>query len=536
MRLYRIHIVLFLLMVFHTVAFAQKKKQHHKKQPLKRHVKAVKKSNENKLPVKQHAKDSSDLKSTTIEIIQSYQPEVRIDAKKESAPLLPPADTTTASVKYVVEPQSLNYGYFAIPLRPLSLSKDSSHRTYRNYIKIGGGNLSSLLLDAGIIPYSDKQYESVINIHHLSQTGKITDQKTTLTAIEAGGRYVTDKHIWKAGVYAGRNEYGYYGFNDIIPAIPGLQAPQVYTRVGLDADMRQTDEDAKLSYNPSIHISRFSEKYAVVSELTTGLSLPFSFKLNQYWHLLAGLSGKYIALNATFPMTENYLATLHAGGEYRNNGLTVRALVKPTLGIVDFYFLPDVTAQYNIAKSRFTVLAGWQGKVQPNTVSDLTNINPYLLLYPYSIAQTHRDEIFGGVQTNVGEHVSVTGKVIWAQSDNMPLFLNDTLFNKRYFEVIYDNVKSLSIYGSLRYQIGDKLAIGGAITYTSFNTAIQRRAWHEPGVKLNADILYRPISKLVVTADMAFADEIYALDVANKVVKLNPMMDIGCRIRYHIPS
>ena len=90
------------------------------------------------------------LKGTTIEVIQSYKPEVKQAPKPEFAAGLPPADTTRPRFNYEVPQQALFYTYSSLPLRPLALGKDSVKLPFANYIKLGIGNLSTLLLDAGI--------------------------------------------------------------------------------------------------------------------------------------------------------------------------------------------------------------------------------------------------------------------------------------------------------------------------------------------------------------------------------------------------
>src|SRR5882757_9208051 len=88
----------------------------------------------------QAQKPDTVIKSNTIEITQSYQPEIKQNPKPVLRPGLPPADTSHPVFTYDVPQQTLFYTYSSTPLRPLALGRDSVGPIYNRYIKIGGGN------------------------------------------------------------------------------------------------------------------------------------------------------------------------------------------------------------------------------------------------------------------------------------------------------------------------------------------------------------------------------------------------------------
>src|SRR5687767_11140867 len=95
-------------------------------------------------------KKDSVLKDQTIEVIQSYKPQVKQASKPQFTPDLPPRDTVTPYFQYDVPQQVLSYSYTPPALRPLALGKDTASLPYPNYVKLGGGNLSTIYFDAGI--------------------------------------------------------------------------------------------------------------------------------------------------------------------------------------------------------------------------------------------------------------------------------------------------------------------------------------------------------------------------------------------------
>lgn len=533
----KIYILLLALAGYSHMAMAQRKGRtkkpavHTKKAAAKPEKKKIDKQPK-LVDKKTVGKDTSDLKSATIEIIQSYKPEIRVDVKREAVPLLPPVDTATANVNYTVPSQSLSYGYFALPLRPLALAKDSAERSFSNYVKIGGGNLSTLLFDAGIGSISGKNYGLALRLHHLSQAGKITDQKTSLSGVEADGTYRTSKHVWNGGINVSRQVYNLYGFNDV-RVVPNPTVKQMLNGAELHADMQRINDGTKWVYHPSIKGS-FLIDALYGTEYRASIALPLSYAIKENLHFITGLSGAYAHMNQSVAISTNSnTAQLLLGVDYKNGPISLKAVMQPTIGRLNtWYLLPDISASYSVPKTQLSVFTGWQGTLRQNTLSQLLYINPYLRYNSNTLEQTHADEVYGGVKTNIGNHFTVNGKVSWKQYDNMPLMINDTGYNTRYFMTTYDKVKALSFEGSVRYQMGNLVSVGLSALYTSFNTTIQKRAWHEPGIKLNADLIVHPIPKLTVTANMAIMDEIYAVDKGNTTVKLKSISDLSFGAEY----
>ena len=67
------------------------------------------------LAAQQRTGGDTTLKGTTIEVIQSYKPEVKQLPKPQFTAELPPRDTSRPQFRYEVPQQTLNYTYSALP-------------------------------------------------------------------------------------------------------------------------------------------------------------------------------------------------------------------------------------------------------------------------------------------------------------------------------------------------------------------------------------------------------------------------------------
>lgn len=517
--------ILLLLMGASISTFAQRKRAA--KKPVKAAV-----SKQVKPVVKSAAKDTV-LKGATIEIVQSYKPEIKASVKRESTPLLPPVDTATANVNFNVPAQSLSFGYLAMPLRPLALSKDTAADMFRNYVKLGGGNLATLFFDAGIAALQGKNYSTTIHLHHLSQTGNLSNQQTSLSGLEADGKFNTSKHIWHAGLGILNNAYRYYAFPNVVSTILPTGTKQTFTGVNVAVGLANTKNTDRLVYSPEVRASYYTDINSA-NESKASLTLPFLYNIDTNLSLKIGVSGAYASLfHSVLPVTRNSnIAQLFAGLLYHKGIFRLNASLAPTIGQQNMYLLPDLKVTVGIPNTQLTVFGGWNGVLAQNTYEELTARNPYLNNL-YNLQQTHSNEVFGGIQTNVGNHISVSGKVSWQQYDNMPLMVNDIAYgDMRVFGILYDKVNTLSLSGAVRYHIADVFAVGFSATYTSYNTTITKHAWHEPGMRMNADLVVRPVKPLVITVYASILDGLYALEKNSTTVTMSSALDFGSGAEY----
>ncbi len=484
----------------------------------------------------QHAEPDTVMKGATIEVLQSYKPEVKPAPKPEWEPQLPPADTTHPSLSYDVPQQTLYYTYSSLPLRPLALGHTTESLPFANYVEAGAGNLSTLFLDAGIGGLKGKDYETEIHLHHISQQGNISNQQTALSGIEADGVFHTTNNDWHVFVDGERNQYHYYGGDPAGTSSSSVQ--QTYTTVKAGVDLSSKDTISDLGYKPAIAFTYFNgsgdDMTPAASEVTAAFNVPFTFRFDDAVRADLGIAGAITELSANATSSANnyveVLPGIDISGDFSGHALLGLAAGRGG----KFYVLPDVAAAYTIPDTRFSLSAGYKADLRQNTYEQLANENPYIVSV-YSINQMRRDEVFGAVQGGFGEHLSLTARASWWRFSNLPTFV-DTIGMPRQFYIDYDNVSALSLLLGARYIVGKTWSVGATSEFYHFYNGSQLYAWGQPDVKIKGDLTVRPIAKLSVTAYLAILGGIAAKDLNNSVVKLSPAVDIGGNVEYQLVS
>ena len=469
------------------------------------------------------------LKDQTIEVIQSYKPVIKQAPKPVFSPDMPPKDTSSPTFQYDVPQQVLSYSYTAMPIRPLALGKDSLSLPYPNYVKFGGGNLSTVYLDAGIGQFSGTNYNTAIHLHHLQQQGPIKYQRTALSGLEATGSLLSKTMRYNGGLDLLRNQYALYGGY----ADTGNAAPRhVYTGVSFTADAaNEVQNAAGIDYHPAIKLGLYGREG--ITETMFNLSAPVSKKLDEHFTASASVNILLASLSGPGKSASNNILQFAPKIAYAQEGLNAHLSVKPTLGKGDkSYLLPDLYISYKLANRLFSIFAGWNGTLHQNTFQQLTSYNPYLSSN-YLIRQTRENEVFGGMTFGLGNNFNFSGRLSHREYTDLPLYLNNFTTDNGFF-ISYDNVKAVSIEATLRYDIADifTLKIGGA--YYNYYEHTYDRVFHEPALRFNADFSFRPVRNLTFTAYSRVLDGIYALNAANVTVKNKATFDVGLGGEYNI--
>jgi hypothetical protein len=486
-----------------------------------------------KTPVKDTA-----IRGATIEVIQSYKPVVKQAPKPEFMPSLPPADTSRPQLSYDVPAQTLYFTYHSIPLRPLALGRDTVSNPFPSYVKLGGGNLSTLYLDAGIAALKGRNYETAIHLHHISQQGDVANQKSSITGGEATGTLHTDKLIWNAGVGVNLYRFNLYSEVDGNNYHPDANMTLLNFSAGAQNAAPNT---AGIDYHPEINAYYASGEF---SEVNIGFAVPFTKTIDSSLTVALGVNGAFsrISYGDQDIHVGNNIFQLRPGVTYHKNGFYGHVFLNPTLGQNynknEVYLLPDVLAAYTLPHSHFTIKAGWQALLHQNRFEQLYMKNQFFAVNNYEFVrfhmQTRSDEVFAGVESNIGSHLSFSGRVSWWAYQNLAMIVNRPVAPAQ-FQTIYDpSVNALSLQANLRYQVSNSFAIGVGGTWFSYSKKTYDRVWNEPNVRLKADLLFKPVPELTITAYSSILDGLYTLDGSAKEVKLKGILDLGGGAEYQI--
>ncbi len=473
------------------------------------------------------------IKSTTLEVYQQYEPELKPITKPELSPTLPPSPATRSPQRYEVPQQTLYYSYRALPLRPLALGNDTGVNSEANYVLLGGGNLSTIMGEVGIGSLRGANWQSALYGRYITQEGNISGQVFRSLKLRGDASLRGDQHLFNAGIDFSRNVFGRYGYDHDVTRHEFDAIKTAYTAAGISLGARNAQPGPfGFDYNPQVSLGYF--RGLNVNEYSGSILFPVRKRLDSFLSVNFGINAWLTNTSIGGSSASNNLAQLATGLTYARNAFTGHLGLYPTFGLGrSFQVLPDITASYRFAEGRVAVEAGWQVKRIRNTVQELTTTNPFYTPQLHW-QQTQRNEVFGGLTLAMGRHLSVWGRAGWQQFDRLPLFVTVFGGDGKDFTVLYDNVKAIAWSGGLRYAIGENLSLGASGAWFNFYGHSYSRVWGEPGVRLKGDATLRIVRDLRITAYAEVLDQIWGRDAAHRELKLKGVFDIGAAAEYSL--
>lgn len=446
-------------------------------------------------------------KPTTVVVTSAFKPTLKPAAKINFTAATPSADTTRPSLFYTIPSQNLFFSYQPTPLQPLALSPDTGYNWQNhNYVKAGYGNFTTPYLRVGL-SFGDG-IKSVINVHakHTSSKGQLAFQQFSKTNVTALGIFnANNRHEWTAKAHMDLNNQFLYGFQPDTLKFTKDQLRQNFSSFGARVGMRNKDENATFTYNPSVGIEIFNDN-RIGNETDFSFALPVSKSIGRAFGIGVGLYGDITSLKVPSGNYDNNLFYLSPKVQFKTPNLKLSAGFTPSWDNAVFNLLPNFTAEAKVKDQRFAVQLGWIGYYHRNTYRNLASFNPFIAQPSFS-NNTRINEQFAGIKGSAGNHFTYNAKVSLLNYNNIALFVNDTTDGKTFNVINEPSLKSLRIHGEIGYTVQEKFSFLAGATINNFaEPELHDEAYGLLPLELTGSLRWRILKDLSVTSDVFFWD------------------------------
>jgi outer membrane cobalamin receptor len=106
------------------------------------------------------------------------------------------------------------------------------------------------------------------------------------------------------------------------------------------------------------------------------------------------------------------------------------------------------------------------------------------------------------------------------------------------FGVVYDNIKTIGVFGELKADVSKKVALGINATFNSFTTDFEKEAWNLPGIRFGSTLDVNITEKWFAGANLFFVgerkDNQFNINLANNggTVTLDSYFDANLNLGY----
>jgi outer membrane receptor protein involved in Fe transport len=525
-------------------------------------------------------KKEENIGTEVVNVVKPYTPTVS-DANKINE--IPSLDDTETSKK-----ETVKYQIFSFPVastftpskgKAAAVDKAKQEKLYSNYLTLGFGNYTTANAELFVTHDIDKyQFVGAMLRHQSSQggiKGVVLDDKFYETSVDALYGYQRKDIKFSADLGFKTETYNWYGLplkNPIFSEslITAINPKHHFNTIKLGSELAINDSFFdKLSLNfisfsdgKNSKENRFiikpdftfdfgdtsvKAKFGI-DYLNTTFDTSYITKLPQSGdNFEIKQSNLIFNVNPSFQILKDDLSVeLGADVVFFSKGKDIFAGVENE-SKTSFYIYPKVNASYKLAGDLMIAFGGAEGKLIQNSYADYAGINKFISPTLYIEPTDQQYDIFAGLRGKLSSSLSYNVKASYSTIKNKALFKsNPYILTPVYnyamgnsFDVVYDNLKTLSFFGELKADINKNIAIGFNAEYNNYNPDLQAEAWNLPSVKATFTTDFNIGTKWYAGSQLFYVGErkdaftnVGFLDNYDSIQKLDSYFDINAHIGY----
>ncbi len=472
------------------------------------------------------------------------------------------------NVKYTSLTTQANTTIVPEVLKPANIvPNELLDKLYRFYVKGGLGMYSNILGEVYFNQERNATKDYGFYYKHFSSQGGINDLSYNGFSTNDVGLYGTK--LWKsyrtsATINYKRDLLHYYGFNKDSFDISKDKTKQIYNTLWIklegsttyNSDSSKISHSEKLWYRPYFD-QRGAQDHNVRLELNGGKRVKkeyYSLNLSIDYNNMFDDSVKTLKLFKTptiysyIKQQQNLILTLNPSVTTTTGNLKIKFGCIANADAYDaganFYFNFDVEAAYSLFNDIFIPYVGINRNTIRNSLYTLSQQNPFILTNNSYTNTNQRLNVFGGFKGTWSSNLSFNSKVSFSQNQNVPLFVNDTMYSfENRFAVVYDNIDILTADAHILYRGGSKwhFLFGG--TYFSYKPSNEKFAWNMPQFKVYSTLVYNLKDKFIVRYNLDCNGKRYAYSLlpvkggtaqpdGKSIFTLKPYIDTDIQFEY----
>ena len=454
-----------------------------------------------------------------INVITSYTPTISDAFKIKKTPKIILSNTTSK--------KKLSYSIFSAPVASTFVPKSGvvkgidvgkKERLFDNYLALGFGNYTTPFIEFFL--HQNRKFETDYGIY-LKYTSSENGVKNTFlnnefSTLNLGGFYLKEERgfTWKIGGNMYQKQYNWYGLPNISfdnNTINSIAAEQTYGFYEVESEVVFEN-----SYFDNVKgaLSLFDDKFGskeVGFLLKPSLKIPLGF-------ISKSLSELELQTNINYLQGEfeqNYLNNSNIKYSFFNlgihpvyrvnwNKLSIKLGSKIYLtsdienSLTDILVYPDLEITYPVIPNLINFYAGAGGDLNMNSFQKFSEQNPFVSPTLFLTQTNEQYNLFGGINGTISSNISFNVKASYKSDEDHALFVRNnsksngvfnastSLLGYEYgnsFNVFYDDISTLSIFGEIEIDASKRFSIGATIQTNSYSTTFQQEAWNLPKIE-----------------------------------------------------
>ena len=379
---------------------------------------------------------------------------------------------------------------------------------------------------------NDKYAFGLNAYHHAASTNDRENQRFSNTGGLLNGTYFLD--AFSVGGKIGYNQAvnHFYGYDNADTTFAQDDVQQRFSTFDLSLDLFNSKlTQGDINYNVGLDFYTHNDNFNI-GETGIDVALDVTKWFSEKHPFRVTIGNDYTSYDGDTVDNTNNLLYIIPNFTYHADNFSAKIGAFMGQDGEGFHILPDIQAAYNLSGDKFTLIAGYTGEIEKNSFHSLSTYNPFINSQQRSL-NTRKAHIYGGLKGRINtlEYEAKVGNIDYK---NLGLYLNDTTDFKR-FNVLYDDVSSFNIQGTIRLEVIKNLILSGTIDVNTFTTDSIAAAYHLPNLELNIAAQYKMLEdKLTLKAELFNAGGITYLDEAGIEQNTGALFDLSIGAEYQV--
>ena len=482
-------------------------------------------------------KKNENIGSEVVNIVKPYTPTISDAFKVKETPVLEDEEEQ--------KKETIQYNIFSFPVastftpakgKAAGVDKTEKEKLYNNYATLGFGNYPTINAELFITQNLSRSNYVGGMFRHLSSQGGIKDleldDKYGNTSLDLTYGVRERDMSWNVDLGVKNQVYNWYGlptknifFDDA--TIGGIDSKQSYNTIALGGKMSFKDGIFK---DATMQFKRFSDGFSS-GENRFFIKPDFDFevmsqkiKADLVVDYVGGSFARMLDVNSELKYS-TIIAGIKPSILYQQDDLSVQ------IGVGVFYatakingesdgkifVYPNVKASYKLVGDILIAYAGAEGSLQQNSYADFVEDNAFISP-TISVSPTdNKYDIYAGLKGKLANSVAFNVRASYLNQDDKAMFvsneynpINANTEGYAYgnsFGIVYDNVKTISLFGELKADFSKNITFGVNATYNSFSTDMESEAWNLPQLKVGTSVDFDINEKWYAGANVFFVGE-----------------------------
>lgn len=494
--------------------------------------------------------------SEVVNIVKPYTPTISDAFKVKEIPSLADEDDH--------KKETIQYNIFSFPVASTftpskgtaaTVDPQEKEKLFSNYATLGFGNYGTANAELFITKNISRTSYVGGMLRHLSSQGGIKDlvldDKYSNTSLDVTYGVRERNLSWNIDLGVKNQMYNWYGLptENIVfdeTTIKSIDSKQSYNTIALGG---KVDFKASFFSGAEMQFKHFSDGLNS-SENRFFIKPNFDFQLlNQkvntdfVFDYVGGSFDRMLNIDSELKFN-TFIAGVKPSFLYQQDDLSIQigaGLFYASSKINDenegkVFLYPNIKASYKLVGDILIAYAGAEGNLQQNSYADFVEENSFVSPTLVVVPTDNKFDIYAGLKGKLANSVAFNVRASYLNQDDKALFVSNEFnyafantegyANGNSFGVVYDNLKTMSLFGELKADFSKNLTFGINGTYNNYSSDTQAEAWNLPQLKIGSTVDFDINKKWYAGVNVFFVGERKDLvSIQNAAAVFPPMFD-----------